>query len=205
LLLGAVRDRYRIAVVFFVATIAIAAVVVVVTKGSFHRLASIKLHAVWLLLVALAIQVVLEFVDFPEDRIDDLGLAILLGSYALILGFCFLNRRTSGMLVIALGVGLNVLVIALNGGMPTKDDVEERNGREVRVPIERTVKHKPRTDDDRLPFLGDVITLPGLPNQQFSAGDIVIGIGVVYLCFEASRVPRRRDGDLPDGSRAITT
>ena len=191
--------------VFFVATIAIAVAVVVVTRGSFHRLASLKLHAVWLLLVALAIQVALEFVDFPEARVDDVGLGILLASYALIFGFCFMNRRTSGMIVIALGVGLNVLVIALNGGMPTKDDVEGRNGREVRVPIERTVKHKPRTDDDRLPFLGDVITLPGLPNQQFSVGDIVIGVGVVYLCFEASRAPRRRDGDLPDERRAATT
>jgi hypothetical protein len=192
-------------VVFFVATIVIAIVVVVVTRGSFHRLASIKLHAVWMLLVALAIQVVLEFVDFPEARIDDVGLGILLASYALILGFCFMNRRTSGMIVIAIGVALNVLVIALNGGMPTKDDVEDRNGRAVHVPIERTVKHKPRTDDDRLPFLGDVITLPGFPNQQFSAGDIVIGAGVVYLCFAASRSPRRRDDDLPDESRAATT
>jgi hypothetical protein len=192
-------------VVFFVATIAIAIVVIVVTRGSFHRLASIKLHAVWLLLAALVIQVALEFVDFPEARIDDVGLGILLSSYALIFGFCFLNRRTSGMAVIAVGVALNVLVIALNGGMPTKDDVEERNGREVHVPIERTVKHKPRSDDDRISFLGDVITLPGLPNQQFSVGDVVIGVGVVYLCFAASHAPRRRDGDLPDESRAATT
>jgi hypothetical protein len=159
---------------------------------------------VWLLLAALVVQVVLEFVDFPDDRIDDIGLGILLMSYALILGFCFLNRRTSGMPVIALGVALNVVVIALNGGMPTKDDVEERNGREVHVPIERTVKHKPKTGDDRLAFLGDVITLPGLPNQQFSVGDIVIGAGVVYLCFEASHSPRRRDDELPDERRAAT-
>jgi hypothetical protein len=192
-------------VVFFVATIALALVVIVATRGSFHELGRLRLHAVWLLLAALVIQVVLEFVDFPADRIDDVGLGILLVSYALILGFCFLNRRTSGMLVIAIGVALNVLVIALNGGMPTKDDVEARNGHDVHVPIERTVKHKPRTGDDRLPFLGDVITLPGLPNQQFSVGDIVIGAGVVYLCFEASRSPRRRDDELPDERHAATT
>jgi hypothetical protein len=192
-------------VVFFVATIAIALLVVLVTKGSFHQLGRIELHAVWLLLVALAVQVVLEFIEFPDDRVDDLGLSILLASYALILGFCYVNRRTSGMFLIALGVGLNVLVIALNGGMPTKDGVEERNGREVRVPIERTVKHKPRTDHDRLAFLGDVITIPGAPNQQFSAGDIVIGIGVVYLCFTASRPPRTRGEDLSNGRRATTT
>jgi hypothetical protein len=183
---------------FFLATFVVAALVVVLTRGSFKRLARVRFHALWLLFTALAIQIVLEFVDFPEERIDDLGLAILLASYALIFAFCFLNRRTNGMLLIAVGVGLNVLVIALNGGMPTKDDVVERNGREVEVPIERTVKHKPSEDDDRLPFLGDVFTAPGVANQQFSIGDIVIGLGIVDLCFEASRRPRRRGRYLPE-------
>jgi hypothetical protein len=191
--------------VFFAATILIALIVVVATRGSFQRLGRIQMRAVQLLMVALAIQVLLEFVDFPKDRIDDLGIAILLGSYGLIFGFCYLNRRMSGMLVIAFGIGINVLAIALNGGMPTKDDVVERNGHEVRVPIERTVKHKPREGDDLVPFLGDVITAPGVPNQQFSVGDIVIGIGIVDLCFEASRRPRRRGGYLPETDRSTTT
>ena len=60
------------------------------------------------------------------------------------------------MLVVTIGVCLNVLVITLNQGMPTKDDVVERNGATVHVPIERTVKHRPAEDDDLLPFLGDV-------------------------------------------------
>ena len=41
-------------------------------------------------------------------------------------------------------------------------------------------------------IVGDVMTLPGAPNQMFSIGDIVIGLGIVDICFEASRVPRRR-------------
>ena len=57
----------------------------------------------------------------------------------------------------------------------------------MHVPIEQTVKHRPQEDDDLLVFLGDVITAPGLPNQQFSIGDIVIGLGIVDLCFEGSR------------------
>lgn len=191
--------------VFFLATIVVAVLVVVVTKGSFHRIGRIHLSAVWLLLVALIIQVALELVDFPTERIDDLGLAILLMSYVLIFGFCFLNRRTSGMVIVAIGVALNVLVIAVNGGMPTKDDVTQRDGREVHVPIERTVKHKPRESDDKIAFLGDVITAPGVPNQQFSVGDIVIGIGVVDICFEASRRPRRRGAYLPEADWSPTT
>ena len=54
------------------------------------------------------------------------------------------------------------------------------------------MKHRPQEDDDLLGFLGDVITAPGFPNQQFSIGDIVMALGIVDLCFEGSRVPRRR-------------
>ena len=35
-----------------------------------------------------------------------------------------------------------------------------------------------------------MITAPGFPNQQFSIGDIVMGLGIINLCFEGSRVPR---------------
>jgi hypothetical protein len=181
-----------VSVIFFVATIALAVIVVVATKGSFERLGRIRFRMFWLLFVGLAIQIVLEVVTFPKDRIEDVGFAILLVSYVAILAFCFVNRRVRGMTIIAIGVALNVLVIALNQGMPTKDDVRTRNGREVHVPIEQTVKHRPEEDDDLLVFLGDVITAPGFPNQQFSIGDIVMGIGIVDLCYEGSRVPRRR-------------
>jgi hypothetical protein len=179
-------------VIFFAATIALAIIVVVATKGSFERLSRLKFRMLWLLMLGLAVQIVLEVVKFPKDRIENLGFALLLLSYVAILSFCFVNRSVRGMTLIAIGVALNVLVIALNQGMPTKDDVHERNGKEVHVPIEQTVKHRPEEDDDLLVFLGDVITAPGFPNQQFSIGDIVMGLGIVDLCFEGSRVPRRR-------------
>lgn len=183
--------------IFFVATIALAVIVVVATKGSFERLSRVHFRMLWLLFLGLVIQIVLEVVDFPKDRIEDVGFAILLLSYVAILGFCVVNRSVRGMTLVAIGVALNVLVIALNQGMPTKDDVRERNGREVHVPIEQTVKHRPEEDDDLLGFLGDVLTVPGFPNQQFSIGDIVMGIGIVDLCFEGSRVPRRRGARVP--------
>lgn len=179
-------------VIFFVATIALVIIAVVATKGSFERLGRLRFRALWALFAGLAVQIVLEVVVFPKDRIEDLGFAILLLSYVAILGFCVANRSVRGMTLVAVGVALNVLVIALNQGMPTKDEVHERNGREVHVPIEQTVKHRPREPDDRLAFLGDVITAPGIPNQQFSIGDIVMALGIVDVCFEGSRVPRRR-------------
>ena len=89
------------------ATVLIAVVLVAATKGCFEQLGSLHFRMLWLLLIALRVQVVLEFVDFPANRIDDVGLAILLASYALIFAFCSLNRRTSGMLIIGLGESLH--------------------------------------------------------------------------------------------------
>ena len=183
--------------IFFVAVIVLTVVVVVATKGSFGRLGALHFSVLWLLYLGLAIQIVLEVVDFPKDRVENLGFAMLLLSYVAILGFCVANRNLKGMLIITVGVALNVLVITLNQGMPTKDDVHDRNGREVHVPIEQTVKHRPEDNDTVLSFLGDVISAPGFPNQQFSVGDIVIALGIVDLCFEGSRVPRRRDRRRP--------
>ncbi|HEX5586489.1 MAG TPA: DUF5317 family protein [Acidimicrobiia bacterium] len=184
--------------VFVVGTVLLSVLAVVATGGSFARLGRLQLRSLWLLLLGLVGQVVLEVIEVPAARLDDLGYLLLLGTYVLILAFCARNRRVGGMLVVTVGVCLNVLVIALNQGMPTKDDVVERNGRTVHEPIERSVKHRPLEDDDLLPFLGDVLTVPGVPNQQFSIGDVVIGIGVADVCFEASRRPRRRGVYLPE-------
>jgi hypothetical protein len=178
--------------VFLAVTIVIALALVPLTGGSFRRLGKLQFTMLWLLLLAFAIQIPLDFVSFPKERIDDLGVGLLLLSYVMIFVFCWVNRRVKGMLIITIGIALNVLVIALNQGMPAKDDVVTRNGREVHVPIERTVKHRPREDGDLLPFLSDVITLPEVPNQQFSIGDIVISLGIIDLAFEESRRPRRR-------------
>jgi len=185
--------------VFFLVVLVVAVLVVPLTRGSFRRLSQLQFRHLWVLFLALGVQIALEYVDFPRARIEDLGVAILLSSYVLIFGFCWINRTVKGMTVIAVGIACNVLVIALNLGMPTTKELRTVHGRDVYVPIEQTVKHRPENDDTKLAFLGDVMTLPGSPNQMFSIGDIVIGIGIVDVCFEASRVPgRRRRQPAPD-------
>ena len=177
---------------FFLVVLVVAILVVPLTRGSFRRLSQLQFRHLWVLFLALGVQIALEYVDFPKDRMEDLGVAILLGSYVLIFGFCWINRKVKGMTLIGVGIACNVLVIGLNLGMPTTEELRTVNGRDVYVPIEQTVKHRPEDDETKLAFLGDVMTLPGSPNQMFSIGDIIIGLGIVDVCFEASRVPRRR-------------
>jgi hypothetical protein len=177
----------------------IAIAIVLVTRGSLSQLLRLRIQSIWLALLALTIQVVLDLVDFPDDRIDDLGFALLMVSYALLLAFCFVNIRVPAMWIVTLGVALNTIVIGLNQGMPTRDrEVTTASGRTVEQPIDRTVKHRPESGDDILPFLGDKIVIPEPIDDVISVGDIVIGVGIVGVCYLGSR-PRRsaRSGRRP--------
>ena len=170
----------------------IALLLVLVTGGSFRQLFRMRIQAIWMVVVALAIQILLAVVDIPADRLDDLGFGLVMVSYAFLLAFCFVNLRVPMMWVIALGFALNALVIGLNRGMPTADrEVTTRSGRTVEEPIERTARHRPESDDDLLPFLGDRLRVPDPVDELLSVGDIVIGIGVVLVFYEGSRVRRR--------------
>jgi hypothetical protein len=183
--------RWR-AVVSLAIVAGVALLVVVVTRGSFRQLYRLPIQSVWMVVVALAIQLVLAFVDIPSDRLDDLGFALVMASYAFLLAFCFVNLRVPMMWVIALGIALNALVIGLNRGMPTApNEVTTRSGRTVEDPIERTAKHRPESDDDLLQFLGDRYRVPEPIDELLSVGDIVIGIGVVLVFYRGSRVRRR--------------
>jgi Family of unknown function (DUF5317) len=171
--------------------VGIAIAIVLVTRGSLGQLLRLPIQSLWLAALALTIQVVLEFVDIPDDRIDDLGFALLMASCGLLLAFCFVNIRVPAMWIIALGIALNTAVIGLNQGMPTRDrEVTTSSGRTVERPIDRTVRHRPESDDDILPFLGDKIVTPGPIDQVISVGDIVIAIGIVGVCYFGSRSRR---------------
>jgi hypothetical protein len=189
-------------VTFLLATLVLAVLVVVVTAGSFTKLAQLTVRWPWLLFIALAIQVLLDFVEVPKERIDDLGFGFLMASYGMLLVFCIVNMRVTGLAIIGVGVALNALVIGLNHGMPTRPmERTTKSGNIVKVPIERDVKHRPQRDSDRLQFLSDEIVPPDPINEVLSIGDLVIGAGVVVLCYSGSRRSKpRRSAPTTSGS-----
>ncbi len=166
--------------------IVVALLIIPLTGGQFRQLGRIQLHRVWLLFAGLGLQILLGVMDLPKARYDDVGLAILLLSYVFIIGFGLSNLLLTGMGVITVGICMNAFVIALNQGMP------------YRVPDgvrpETTVKHRPEKPDDVLPQLGDYIPIGSPIDASISFGDLVIAVGLVDLCFRASRRPRRSRG-----------
>ncbi|MGH8986379.1 MAG: DUF5317 family protein [Acidimicrobiia bacterium] len=175
----------------------IALLATLLTRGSVVRLLGLPIQSLWLLIVGLGVQIALWVVDVPNERIDDLGFGLLMLSYALLLAFCFVNLRVRGMAIVAIGVAMNAIVTGLNEGMPTRDEeVETRSGRTVERPVERTATERPESDDDLLPFFGQIIRLPENPvDDSLAPGDLVIAAGMVVVFVSGGRRRRRRAVD----------
>ena len=165
-----------------------AALIPLVTRGSYKRLLRTEIHWGWILAFGLVIQIGLEYATIPRQYWHSWGFGLLVASYVLILAFCARNLVLRGMGIVLIGIACNTLVIAVNQGMPVKFPPEWRN----QSWTEATVKHHPRASDDRLVFLSDIIILKHPYDAVMSFGDLIIAVGLCDVAYNASRNPRKR-------------
>lgn len=149
--------------------------------GRVRHLAAARFRWPYLVVVALALQAIIE--------VDRLGSTeVLVASYAMLLTFCAVNLRIVGMGIVAIGLALNAIVITVNGGMPVRvGAVYEAGILEPSEPLAiDQVKRHVEADDDRLTFLGDII--PVRPLQEvLSFGDLVLSVGIADLLVHLMR------------------
>lgn len=177
-----------LAIVIFVA-LAIA----VLRGGRLVNLGDIELHSGWLLFVALALQAGTRFLP-SADWAEWVGLVMVLASFVLLMGMVVLNRTKPGMLIAGIGVLMNFVVIALNGGMPVLAGAAEvASGFTVTDPdLSGSFKHVILDETSQLTFLADVIPLRFVGiGEVISLGDVFLALGLgVFLEYELRR-PRR--------------
>jgi hypothetical protein len=163
--------------------------------GSLNALPDVRLRRAPLVVGAIATQLALEL---PGVRGWPSGLrfAIVLATYLVVGWWLFENARSSsggtrlGFDVVGGGWTLNVLVIALNGGMPVSDAALDSAG----IPPSTSVihghlaKHIPIDHGTVLRALGDVIPLSWF-RSVVSPGDIVMAAGIGILVAAAMRRP----------------
>ncbi len=169
----------------FLAIVALGLATVRVAGGTFSVLSRLQIKASWLVVGALLLQIMTFSLLIRPPHWIAASLHLL--SYALAGAFLWLNRRLAGLSVAALGGGLNLLVIAVNGGtMPASPDALRSAG--IRTADEHFA-NSAALSEPRLSFLGDVFAVPqsvGLFANVFSIGDIILAAGAVWLLHAAA-------------------
>lgn len=158
-----------------------------------------ELKHVWLVVVAFLPQLVVFYLPGWRAHLpDSIVAACLVGSQVGLLAFCLLNRRQNGMLILAGGLVLNLLVIVANGGfMPLSTETAAQlipgrllSGLKVGSPLGAGSKDILLAPGQIVfPWLADRFVLPGpFPYRfAFSIGDVFIGVGAfLFLSMQPS-------------------
>ncbi|MFQ5794320.1 MAG: DUF5317 domain-containing protein [Candidatus Bipolaricaulia bacterium] len=169
--------------------------------GDFRKLADIPLKRVFLIVMAFGIQFGLIFSP-GNSFLHAYNPYIHLGTYGLLFWALWENRRVVGMKLVGLGLALNFLVIAANGGkMPVSLSAMQKTELDTPQTMDslqsgRAFKHKLMTEKTRLDFLGDVFYIPKLyPEMRvFSIGDVLLLGGIVQMIFYYMRQGKKVTG-----------
>ncbi|HUJ92813.1 MAG TPA: MFS transporter [Gaiellaceae bacterium] len=166
---------------FLFPSIAIGLLLALALGGRPSRLLEVEIRLAWAAPAALTIQLVIFSgrITVPAPA----SAALHLASYALLVVFTLANRRLLLLLPVLLGMLLNGVAIAANGGvMP----VSRSAARAAGLTIEGASNVSLGARHAR--FLGDMFALPAhvpLANV-FSVGDLLIGVGMVVFIVAVS-------------------
>ncbi len=168
-------------------TVILAIVVSLIEGGKIRRLGWLELRGIWLIPSAWAIQIVVYWAAVKGMGMgpDWVSPVLDTASYFLLLIFAGYNWYVAGMRILALGIFLNMLVIALNGGvMPVDPLYLPEASRQALLAGQGT--HGLLTPVTHLSLLADriYISLAGFGEQIISIGDILIDAGSFLLVYK---------------------
>jgi uncharacterized protein DUF5317 len=156
--------------------------------GRLERLATVRFRLGAVAVLALLIQLAL-FSPLADGLARDVARAVYVASTALVGVVVLANLGLTGVPLIALGAGLNLLAIVANGGaMPASPEALATVGQGVGGNTNSVVVAEPI-----LAPLTDVFALPAwLPLANvFSIGDVLIGVGLAVAVAAAMRQSAR--------------
>ena len=173
---------------FTLLAVAAGLVIGLLTGGHTDHLASRSFRFWPLLALGLALQAVSG--RFPGDG----GLVLLVASYCVLVAFSAGNALRVGMWMVALGIGLNLLTIAVNGGMPVRPSAVVAAGiaepgevASLRIEGKRHLERP----SDRLMAISDVIPVRPV-REVLSFGYVIMAVGLADVIVHLLRPPPAR-------------
>ena len=173
----------------------------IVTGGSFGSLSNMRVKGGWILIAALLAQGLVPAVASGVAGASDqllLWLAWILPNMAALVVAVW-NWRTPGFAIVALGLGLNLLVVLLNAGMPVLVANAVASGatqEAVAQSLAASWLHTPSGPNTSALLLADVIPFPGpwWHRGMLSLGDVFLALGAGVVVFVAMHGDRRDGG-----------
>jgi hypothetical protein len=170
---------------FLVIVLAVSVVVSLFRGGKLANVPDIYARGWWLLILGFGLQTVGNFL--AEDQ-HTLAVTLVLISYGPLLLVAMLNRSSPGMWIAGVGILMNFIVIAANGGMPVLREAVVIAGGDATSIGALSAKHVLLDVGSRFPFLADVIPLPG---SVISLGDVFFAIGMGVFIEDQLQQPLR--------------
>lgn len=164
----------------------------VLLGGRIEGLAGLRIRWAAAVLAGMVVQVIL-FTDVVAVRVGELGPVIYVASTALVVAAVARNLRIAGMPIVLAGALMNLAAILANGGyMPAAASAMG----EVGMALPSGYTNSSLVAEPALWFLTDIFALPAwMPFANvFSAGDVVIGAGIVTVIVAAMRRRMPRGG-----------
>lgn len=168
-------------------------------KGSLRGLSELKVKAGWIFPLLLIVQLVVYYYQNDYKALGQASGLIYMVVYILGLFFLFINRQHQGFNIIFIGVFLNFLVMALNGGrMPVSAEAAAILDPSFIQALESGLyaKHVLLDQSTRLGMLGDIIPLtdPYPKSQVISIGDVVMNIGIfLFIQYLLVHLPKSKE------------
>jgi hypothetical protein len=178
--------------------VAVGALLVALVTGP-GRLARVRVRAVRLLVAAAVVQLGTSWLAASSGVARAVALVLTTVLVGLFLAG---NVRLPGVPLMALGLLLNVVVVAANAAMPVSVTAAATAGlSRSELHLDADAMREPVGPSTRLPLLGDVVplALPRWP-QVVSAGDVLVAAGVGLLLVTAGT---RRPGRAQTPRRAV--
>ena len=153
----------------------------IATGGKLGNLAHLRFRWPWLVLAALIVRE--AAVVTPLSRVDGVQYVYAAALAALVAWTVWHVDRVRGVLLVAIGAAMNLVVVLANGArMPVAPSLA--GSLVQRGHVGQYVLMGP---DTRLNWLADWIGVPGPLGGAYSPGDVVVGLGIGLVAYFATR------------------